>query len=171
MLLAILRLFVIRTKRRMYPYHQGDNPSAYQFVTNSGITYVVEFSDASAYFDEECDICNSIEAVAFSPIGRKGNNDIEIKETICDIIRHRCINNGVAIVFVCDQSGGASRDKIFKGWDSLFNGGRFHFQPAEIEHQTGILYTGLIVEISNPNSGHFLGSFRNAMSTIAVKLN
>jgi hypothetical protein len=155
----------------MYPHHQGDNSFTYEFITDFGITYVVEFTDASPYFDSTCIICHKIESVVFSPIGKKGRMDVRIKETICDIIRQRCLLDGVAVVFVCDQSGGLSRDKIFKEWDCEFNGGQFHYQPAEIEHPNGILYTGIIVAKNNPNAMHYLGEFRNSMQVIQVKLN
>ena len=155
----------------MYPFHQGDSSAAFQFLTDSGITYIVEFSDASGYFDNDCVLCQSIEAVAFFFFLSKGKFDAQIRETICDIIRQRCVNNGVAIVFICDQSGGHSRHKVFTAWDAEFNGGQFHFQPAEIVHPGGILYTGMIVQTKNPNSGHYLGEFRNNMNLIQAKLN
>ncbi len=152
----------------MYPFYPTDNPNKFGFITDNGISYVVEFSDASGYFDPACPI---IEGVTFNPIGRKNGMDPKIAPTIAEIIKHRCRTRSTAVVYVCDQSGDRSRSKLFKGWNDMFNGGGFHFQPATIEHPQGKLYIGIIIDVQSVNAYTYMQEFSSAMQFISAKLN
>ena len=162
----------------MYPYYPTDNPSKFGFITDKGISYIVEFSDASGYFESSCP---PIEGVSFNPIGRKNGKDEKIASTIVEIIKYRCKAQNNAVVYVCNQSGDKSRSKLFKGWNGMFNGGEFHFQPPIIEYPipdtdtskgcTGKIYTGIIIDTKNKHAHTYLQEFTSSLQFISGKLN
>ncbi len=145
----------------MYPYYPT-NPSSYEFLTDFGITYIVEFSQASFYFDKGCAICDRMETVSFGPIALASKvTDHQVSPTIVEIIKNRCRQRQGAVVFICDSvdSKEVCRSRLFGKWNSRFNGEVFHFQPAIIEYPDGILYVGLIVEKANPEAQLFIDDF------------
>ncbi len=158
----------------MYPYH-ATNQQEYFFLTDYGITYVVEFSDASAYFNPSCLLCSLIETINFSQVGPGfvKIKDNKIGPTVAEIIKSKCRSNNGAVIFVCDPSDKRDmcRSRLFDFWDSKFNNGQFYVERAIITHNTGALYIGLIVEKANLNAQSFLTEFTNTMDDIEQKLN
>lgn len=155
----------------MYPFHRI-NADSYQFLTNKGITYIVEFSSASFYFHPGCQYCQLIEVMSFYPVGsQKQGFDDEVSETLAGILRERCNKLSVGILFICDSSDQKEicRAKLFELWNQKFNGGSHHYQKAKIEYQDGIAYAGLIVSVSNPDAIDIINEFRQGAQYIASK--
>lgn len=156
----------------MYPFLQSDSSlNGFYFITDSGITFNVEFSDASNYFEEIYTLHHNVESISFSPIGRRPRKDNKIAPTICEIIKQRCISNNVAVVFVCDQTNEVSRSRLFGQWDKQLNDGSFHFIPAIIEYPGGEIHTGLIVSATNKDADLYISEFSIGMQTISEKFN
>ena len=155
----------------MYP-HYPTNPDSYEFLTDNGITYIVEFSNASFYFNSGNAICSRIEDVNFGPISYENKiNDNRISETIVDIIKTRCRSQNGAILFICDSidSKDKCRSRLFNTWNIRFNADEFHFQPAIIEYPERELNVGLIVEFTNPHAQEFLNEFINEAHNLEDK--
>jgi len=151
------------------------SPGQYQFLTDYGIVYVVEFSDASGYFETSCALCALIENINFSQIGPSHVKigDDKIGPTVSEIIKMQCRANDGAVLFVCDPSDKRElcRSKLFDTWDKRYNNGQFHFIRAVITHPSGSLHIGLIVEAINPQANNFIDEFTNSMQSIELKLN
>ncbi|HMG15805.1 MAG TPA: DUF6169 family protein [Saprospiraceae bacterium] len=142
--------------------HYPINDNSYQFLTDIGTTYVVEFYKASSYFHPNCNYCSRIEAISFYPISpHKSIFDINISETIADIIRIRCQEKNGAVLYVCDSidKKEIGRSKLFERWYNIYGGGVYHFQSSIIEYQDNISYAGLIVPIANQDAILFLEEF------------
>jgi len=121
----------------MYPHYQADNPDKYEFLTDNGILYVVEFTNAAYYSTSDNPIFSRIEAINFGPVSYERKiKDRRVSETVAAIIRERCrVTNG-AILFICDSTDSKDecRSRLFNYWNDRFNNNEYHFQPAIIEY-------------------------------------
>lgn len=155
----------------MYPYH-AISANSYEFLTDSGITYVVEFSNAGFYFGSSNVICNRIEAINFYPVLHSiKSKDPQISETLVSIIKNRCISRNGAVIYVCDSLDKKDfyRSRLFEKWNDIFNNGNYHFQAAIVEYAQELAYAGMIVDVNNPDALAFLTEFKIGIQSITSK--
>lgn len=139
------------------PYIVGFDGTVFQFVTDNGITYRVDFEqDSNPFF----------KAYWFNlanPEHLESPNDTKIAETVICIIEEFFRQNPDILLYMCSTEGGkqAQRARLFLRW---FNGAeqQKHYvaRSVEIRGEEGRKeYVALIVQRSNPQLEEILATF------------
>lgn len=127
---------------------------AYTFQTENGVSYTVDFEDASYYIEGLSPLYQfSFYPKDFVGSKQKSKMDVRVRDTILTLLNEFFDDSSRSLLFICESldSRGKARFKLFDNWFKQFAGNALEKYDKEIEVEvtSTIVYGSLIIHKNN----------------------
>jgi hypothetical protein len=155
-----------------YKLESGDERFSYFFVTDSGITYLVNFVDQTKYYPNEKfgdSIVYEFQLINTAP--ETGKYDARIMATVVKSIYDTLLNQHNVILYICESSDEkqAARARLFDNWFRVYSGdiadkidGKIKSSDNDITEE----YVSVIINKQNPHSHNIEKTFNIILNNI-----
>jgi hypothetical protein len=138
----------------MYDVRQGSSSDIFQFTTNDGLTYEIEFTALDSETFPALPTPARFYLIDVFPLNTDWRalpgEDVQVGQTIASIVDQVVSQNNTAVVYSCETTDGRekARYRKFNQWFSRYNDGTFLKYDAEITSVTKQYFISVLLQHS-----------------------